>query len=60
LARIRDLIAGQQREHELTRTREPIPNDALSRFLAPSDLDDPDEVKSRFAQAIDELVLLRR
>jgi len=58
--RVQDLIAGQQREHELTSTREPVPEKLLDRFLASAEMSDPGMVKTKFAVAMDQLILLRR
>lgn len=48
------------REHELTRTREPVPEELLDRFLASAEMGDPDLVKTKFAAAMDQLIVLRR
>jgi len=58
--RVQDLIAGQQNDHERTRTRELVPDDLLGRFLPPAQLHNPDLVKEKFAEAMDRLILLRR
>lgn len=58
--RTQDLIAGQQREHEQTRTGESIPEELLDRFLASAEMNDPDLVKTKFAAAMDQLILLGR
>lgn len=58
--RVGDLIAAQQCEHELTRARDSVSEPVLSRLLESTALVDADSVKRKFAQAMDELILLRR
>ncbi|GAA1993567.1 hypothetical protein GCM10009817_39840 [Terrabacter lapilli] len=58
--RTTDLIAGQVKEHAVTNTRENVPEVLIQKYLRPEGLDQADEVKRRFAQALDELIALRR
>jgi hypothetical protein len=58
--RLEDLITNQQREHEETAGRDATSWDVIHRFLDPKGLRDVDAVKGRFAEAMDELVALRR
>lgn len=58
--RTADVIAGQDKEHAVTNTRENVPEVLLQKYLRREGLDHADEVKRRFAQALDELIALRR
>ncbi len=58
--RTTELIAGQVEEHALTNNREQVPEDLVQKYLRPDGLEEPDEVKRRFAQALEDLIEHRR